>query len=177
MTVSAGPVTCPCRVWRGCGTLLLTEQRRSQPLRWAKGRRPSGPGHVPPWEGAWGDGASRHRAAPLQEKNARLLGAAQQLFGHCQAQKEEIKRLFQQKLDEVGMPRPHHHPGRAACGPGHGPGSGDLEGSSPSWGFDLSPVLTAGSGTWEGSRPFPGRPPPGPLLTGPAPCPPRRTPA
>lgn len=37
-----------------------------------------------------------------QEKNARLLGAAQQLFGHCQAQKEEIKRLFQQKLDEVG---------------------------------------------------------------------------
>ncbi|KAG8519153.1 Histone-lysine N-methyltransferase, H3 lysine-79 specific [Galemys pyrenaicus] len=36
-------------------------------------------------------------------KNARLLGAAQQLFGHCQAQKEEIKRLFQQKLDELGV--------------------------------------------------------------------------
>jgi H3 lysine-79-specific histone-lysine N-methyltransferase len=30
-----------------------------------------------------------------------LLGTAQQLFGHCQAQKEEIQRLFQQKLDEV----------------------------------------------------------------------------
>nr|XP_031529725.1 histone-lysine N-methyltransferase, H3 lysine-79 specific [Vicugna pacos] len=41
-----------------------------------------------------------------KEKNARLLGAAQQLFGHCQAQKEEIKRLFQQKLDEVGIPLP-----------------------------------------------------------------------
>ncbi|XP_016018980.2 histone-lysine N-methyltransferase, H3 lysine-79 specific isoform X5 [Rousettus aegyptiacus] len=38
-----------------------------------------------------------------KEKNARLLGAAQQLFGHCQAQKEEIKRLFQQKLDELGV--------------------------------------------------------------------------
>ncbi|XP_045432674.1 histone-lysine N-methyltransferase, H3 lysine-79 specific isoform X7 [Pipistrellus kuhlii] len=36
-----------------------------------------------------------------KEKNARLLGAAQQLFGHCQAQKEEIKKLFQQKLDEL----------------------------------------------------------------------------
>lgn len=36
-----------------------------------------------------------------QEKNAQLLGTAQQLFTHCQAQKEEIKRLFQQKLDEV----------------------------------------------------------------------------
>ncbi|XP_033710739.1 histone-lysine N-methyltransferase, H3 lysine-79 specific isoform X11 [Tursiops truncatus] len=38
-----------------------------------------------------------------KEKNARLLGAVQQLFGHCQAQKEEIKRLFQQKLDELGV--------------------------------------------------------------------------
>ncbi|XP_077913993.1 histone-lysine N-methyltransferase, H3 lysine-79 specific isoform X1 [Halichoerus grypus] len=38
-----------------------------------------------------------------KEKNARLLGAAQQLFGHCQAQKEEIRRLFQQKLDELGV--------------------------------------------------------------------------
>nr|XP_045719377.1 histone-lysine N-methyltransferase, H3 lysine-79 specific isoform X5 [Mirounga angustirostris] len=38
-----------------------------------------------------------------KEKNTRLLGAAQQLFGHCQAQKEEIKRLFQQKLDELGV--------------------------------------------------------------------------
>lgn len=37
----------------------------------------------------------------FQEKNAQLLGTAQQLFTHCQAQKEEIKRLFQQKLDEV----------------------------------------------------------------------------
>lgn len=41
-----------------------------------------------------------------QEKNARLLGAAQQLFGHCQAQKEESKRLFQQKLDEVDWSLP-----------------------------------------------------------------------
>lgn len=38
---------------------------------------------------------------PLQEKNTELLDTAQQLFGHCQAQKEEIHRLFQQKLDEV----------------------------------------------------------------------------
>uniref|UniRef100_A0A8C0CXK3 Histone-lysine N-methyltransferase, H3 lysine-79 specific n=1 Tax=Balaenoptera musculus TaxID=9771 RepID=A0A8C0CXK3_BALMU len=38
-----------------------------------------------------------------KEKNARLVGAVQQLFGHCQAQKEEIKRLFQQKLDELGV--------------------------------------------------------------------------
>lgn len=51
-----------------------------------------------------GTGPCRHHALSLQEKNARLLGAAQQLFGHCQAQKEEIKRLFQQKLDEVGEP-------------------------------------------------------------------------
>lgn len=39
----------------------------------------------------------------FQEKNAQLLGTAQQLFTHCQAQKEEIKRLFQQKLDEVPL--------------------------------------------------------------------------
>ncbi|KAM6369481.1 histone-lysine N-methyltransferase, H3 lysine-79 specific isoform 5-T5 [Pluvialis apricaria] len=38
-----------------------------------------------------------------KEKNAQLLGTAQQLFTHCQAQKEEIKRLFQQKLDELGV--------------------------------------------------------------------------
>lgn len=41
----------------------------------------------------------------LQEKNTQLLGAAQQLLSHCQAQKEEIRRLFQQKLDEVVDPR------------------------------------------------------------------------
>lgn len=51
-----------------------------------------------------GTGPCHHHAPSPQEKNARLLGAAQQLFGHCQAQKEEIKRLFQQKLDEVGVP-------------------------------------------------------------------------
>nr|XP_054959287.1 histone-lysine N-methyltransferase, H3 lysine-79 specific isoform X2 [Pan paniscus] len=38
-----------------------------------------------------------------KEKNAQLLGAAQQLLSHCQAQKEEIRRLFQQKLDELGV--------------------------------------------------------------------------
>ncbi|XP_057345616.1 histone-lysine N-methyltransferase, H3 lysine-79 specific isoform X3 [Manis pentadactyla] len=38
-----------------------------------------------------------------KEKNAQLLDAAQQLLGHCQAQKEEIRRLFQQKLDELGV--------------------------------------------------------------------------
>ncbi|XP_063476679.1 histone-lysine N-methyltransferase, H3 lysine-79 specific isoform X2 [Symphalangus syndactylus] len=38
-----------------------------------------------------------------KEKNAQLLGTAQQLLSHCQAQKEEIKRLFQQKLDELGV--------------------------------------------------------------------------
>ncbi|KYO36011.1 histone-lysine N-methyltransferase, H3 lysine-79 specific isoform A [Alligator mississippiensis] len=38
-----------------------------------------------------------------KEKNVQLLGTAQQLFTHCQAQKEEIKRLFQQKLDELGV--------------------------------------------------------------------------
>lgn len=56
-----------------------------------------------------------------QEKNARLLGAAQQLFGHCQAQKEEIKRLFQQKLDEVGC---WDHARRWAPGAGCGRGGG-----------------------------------------------------
>ncbi|XP_053147850.1 histone-lysine N-methyltransferase, H3 lysine-79 specific isoform X2 [Hemicordylus capensis] len=38
-----------------------------------------------------------------KEKNTQLLGKAQQLFSHCQAQKEEIKRLLQQKLDELGV--------------------------------------------------------------------------
>ncbi|XP_006898041.1 PREDICTED: histone-lysine N-methyltransferase, H3 lysine-79 specific [Elephantulus edwardii] len=38
-----------------------------------------------------------------KEKNTQLLGAARQLFSHCQAQKEEIRRLFQQKLDELGV--------------------------------------------------------------------------
>ncbi|XP_053556076.1 histone-lysine N-methyltransferase, H3 lysine-79 specific [Bombina bombina] len=38
-----------------------------------------------------------------KEKNSHLLGAAQQLITHCQAQKEEIKKLFQQKLDELGV--------------------------------------------------------------------------
>ncbi|XP_012878156.1 PREDICTED: histone-lysine N-methyltransferase, H3 lysine-79 specific [Dipodomys ordii] len=38
-----------------------------------------------------------------KEKNTQLLGTAQQLLGHCQAQKEEIRRLFQQKLDELGV--------------------------------------------------------------------------
>ncbi|NXH16346.1 DOT1L protein, partial [Bucco capensis] len=38
-----------------------------------------------------------------KEKNTQLQGRAQQLFTHCQAQKEEIKRLFQQKLDELGV--------------------------------------------------------------------------
>eukprot|EP00079_Xenopus_tropicalis_P038713 XP_017952484.1 PREDICTED: histone-lysine N-methyltransferase, H3 lysine-79 specific isoform X2 [Xenopus tropicalis] len=38
-----------------------------------------------------------------KEKNSHLLGAAQQLLTHCQAQKEEIKKLFQQKLDELGV--------------------------------------------------------------------------
>ncbi|XP_018428784.1 PREDICTED: histone-lysine N-methyltransferase, H3 lysine-79 specific-like, partial [Nanorana parkeri] len=36
-------------------------------------------------------------------KNSQLLGAAQQLLTHCHAQKEEIKKLFQQKLDELGV--------------------------------------------------------------------------
>lgn len=58
-------------------------------------------------QGALHSGPHAHGPPPLQEKNARLLGVAQQLFGHCQAQKEEIKRLFQQKLDEVEM----RHPG------------------------------------------------------------------
>uniref|UniRef100_A0A8D0H8X9 Histone-lysine N-methyltransferase, H3 lysine-79 specific n=1 Tax=Sphenodon punctatus TaxID=8508 RepID=A0A8D0H8X9_SPHPU len=38
-----------------------------------------------------------------KEKNAQLVGTAQRLVTHCQAQKEEIKRLFQQKLDELGV--------------------------------------------------------------------------
>ncbi|CAH2292361.1 histone-lysine N-methyltransferase, H3 lysine-79 specific isoform X1 [Pelobates cultripes] len=38
-----------------------------------------------------------------KEKNSHLLGAAQQLLSHCQVQKEEIKKLFQQKLDELGV--------------------------------------------------------------------------
>ncbi|XP_063085000.1 histone-lysine N-methyltransferase, H3 lysine-79 specific isoform X2 [Cavia porcellus] len=38
-----------------------------------------------------------------KERNAQLLGTVQQLFGHCQTQKEEIRRLFQQKLDELGV--------------------------------------------------------------------------
>ncbi|KAG9486421.1 histone-lysine N-methyltransferase, H3 lysine-79 specific [Eleutherodactylus coqui] len=38
-----------------------------------------------------------------KEKNCNLLGAAQQLLTHCQAQKEEIRKLFQQKLDELGV--------------------------------------------------------------------------
>ncbi|KAM8939288.1 histone-lysine N-methyltransferase, H3 lysine-79 specific [Pelodytes ibericus] len=38
-----------------------------------------------------------------KEKNSHLLGAAQQLLTHCQLQKEEIKKLFQQKLDELGV--------------------------------------------------------------------------
>ncbi|XP_056430204.1 histone-lysine N-methyltransferase, H3 lysine-79 specific isoform X1 [Hyla sarda] len=38
-----------------------------------------------------------------KEKNSNLLGAAQQLLTHCQAQKEEIKKLFQQKLEKLGV--------------------------------------------------------------------------
>ncbi|XP_073452575.1 histone-lysine N-methyltransferase, H3 lysine-79 specific isoform X2 [Aquarana catesbeiana] len=38
-----------------------------------------------------------------KEKNSQLLGTAQQLLTHCQVQKEEIKKLFQQKLDELGV--------------------------------------------------------------------------
>ncbi|XP_053318512.1 histone-lysine N-methyltransferase, H3 lysine-79 specific isoform X1 [Spea bombifrons] len=38
-----------------------------------------------------------------KEKNSQLLGTAQQLLSHCQVQKEEIKKLFQQKLDELGV--------------------------------------------------------------------------
>lgn len=50
---------------------------------------------------AWGCSVVTFSCLPLQEKNTQLLGTAQQLFSHCQAQKEEIRRLFQQKLDEV----------------------------------------------------------------------------
>lgn len=38
-----------------------------------------------------------------KEKNSNLHGAAQQLLTHCQTQKEEIRKLFQQKLDELGV--------------------------------------------------------------------------
>ncbi|XP_071066110.1 histone-lysine N-methyltransferase, H3 lysine-79 specific isoform X3 [Dasypus novemcinctus] len=38
-----------------------------------------------------------------KEKNAQLRGTAQQLSSHCQAQREEVRRLFQQKLDELGV--------------------------------------------------------------------------
>lgn len=38
-----------------------------------------------------------------KEKKAQLVGTARQLLSHCQAQKEEIRRLFQQKLDELGV--------------------------------------------------------------------------
>lgn len=38
-----------------------------------------------------------------KEKNILLTGTAQQLSTHCQAQKVEIKRLFQKKLDELGV--------------------------------------------------------------------------
>ncbi|XP_068090069.1 histone-lysine N-methyltransferase, H3 lysine-79 specific isoform X2 [Hyperolius riggenbachi] len=38
-----------------------------------------------------------------KEKNSQLLGAAHRLLTHCQVQKEEIKKLFQQKLDELGV--------------------------------------------------------------------------
>ncbi|XP_043910719.1 histone-lysine N-methyltransferase, H3 lysine-79 specific-like [Protopterus annectens] len=38
-----------------------------------------------------------------KQKNVLLTGTAQQLSVHCQAQKVEIKRLFQKKLDELGV--------------------------------------------------------------------------
>ncbi|XP_075400826.1 histone-lysine N-methyltransferase, H3 lysine-79 specific isoform X1 [Tenrec ecaudatus] len=44
-----------------------------------------------------------------KEKNSQLLGAARQLLSHCQAQKEEIRRLFQQKLDELGVKALTYH--------------------------------------------------------------------
>ncbi|KAG8594381.1 hypothetical protein GDO81_001178 [Engystomops pustulosus] len=43
------------------------------------------------------------RPTRVKEKNSNLLGAAQQLHTHCQTQREEIKKLFQQKLDELGV--------------------------------------------------------------------------
>ncbi|XP_078280224.1 histone-lysine N-methyltransferase, H3 lysine-79 specific isoform X3 [Rhinoraja longicauda] len=36
-------------------------------------------------------------------KNMQLTGTAQQLFRHCQTQKEEVRHLFQQKLEELGI--------------------------------------------------------------------------
>ncbi|XP_048415452.1 histone-lysine N-methyltransferase, H3 lysine-79 specific isoform X2 [Stegostoma tigrinum] len=36
-------------------------------------------------------------------KNMQLTGKAQQLFRHCQTQKEEVRLLFQQKLQELGI--------------------------------------------------------------------------
>ncbi|MEE6487339.1 hypothetical protein FKM82_014869 [Ascaphus truei] len=45
----------------------------------------------------------QHLLEQEKEKNSHLLGAAQQLLTHCQTQKEEIKKLFQQKLDELGV--------------------------------------------------------------------------
>uniref|UniRef100_A0A4W3GTV6 Histone-lysine N-methyltransferase, H3 lysine-79 specific n=1 Tax=Callorhinchus milii TaxID=7868 RepID=A0A4W3GTV6_CALMI len=36
-------------------------------------------------------------------KNMQLTGTAQQLFRNCQAQKEEVRHLFQQKLEELGI--------------------------------------------------------------------------
>lgn len=73
-------------------------------MRWA-GQRPISTPPLSLFEGRDGVGWAHSPAlCLLQEKNARLLGAAQQLFGHCQAQKEEIKKLFQQKLDEVELP-------------------------------------------------------------------------
>ncbi|XP_069784827.1 histone-lysine N-methyltransferase, H3 lysine-79 specific isoform X2 [Narcine bancroftii] len=36
-------------------------------------------------------------------KNMQLTGTAQQLFRHCQTQKEEVRLLFQQKLEELGI--------------------------------------------------------------------------
>uniref|UniRef100_A0A8C6WCR3 Histone-lysine N-methyltransferase, H3 lysine-79 specific n=1 Tax=Nannospalax galili TaxID=1026970 RepID=A0A8C6WCR3_NANGA len=45
----------------------------------------------------------QHLLDQEKERNTQLLDTAQQLFGHCQAQKEEIRRLFQKKLDELGV--------------------------------------------------------------------------
>lgn len=83
-----------------------------------------------------GTGPCHHHAPSPQEKNARLLGAAQQLFGHCQAQKEEIKRLFQQKLDEVGCQRPRLPPW--ACWPRRRPQAQDSGGEGQEQGAGQS---------------------------------------
>ncbi|XP_075060811.1 histone-lysine N-methyltransferase, H3 lysine-79 specific isoform X1 [Mixophyes fleayi] len=45
----------------------------------------------------------QHLLEKEKKKNSHLLGAAQQLLTHCQTQREEIKKLFQQKLDELGV--------------------------------------------------------------------------